>query len=179
MPRKGTVADADRDLQAMALRRQGHEYSQIAAQMGYADHSGALRAVQRGIRNAFREDAVELVAMEAARLNALRRLFEEIADTRSPMVSLHSGKIVYDPEDDTLPLVDNGLRMQAGLALLRVSESWRRLKGLDAPSKRRVEVIGEDTVDAEIKKLLREAEIKAEAEARDAASGADNDRRPA
>jgi hypothetical protein len=49
------------------------------------------------------------------------------------------------------------------------------MKGLDAPSKRRVETIGEDTVDAEIKKLLGEAEIKAEAEARDAARSPNSD----
>lgn len=173
MGRKNSIADADRDIRAVGLRRQGWDYDRIAAEMGYADRSGAFRAVQRGVRNAFREDAVELTAMEGERLDALRRLFEEIAGTRSPMVSLHSGKIVYDPEDGTTPLVDNGLRMQAGLALLRVSESWRRLKGLDAPSKRRVEVIGEDTVDAEIRKLM------AEAEAKNAAPGRDPDRRPA
>lgn len=179
MPRKNSIADADRDIRAVSLRRRGLDYDQIAAEMGYADHSGAFRAVQRGIRNAFREDAVELTAMEAQRLNALRRLFEGIAAAKTPLVSLHSGKIVMDPQNPGTPMVDNGLRMQAGLALLRVSESWRRLKGLDAPSKRRVEVIGEDTVDAEIRKLLKEAEIKAEAEARDAASGPNPDRRPA
>jgi hypothetical protein len=173
MPRKNSVADADRDLRAVSLRRQGLDYNQIAAEMGYADHSGAFRAVQRAIRNAFREDAVELTAMEAERLNALRVLFEEIAQTRSPLISLHSGKVVMDPSDPEKPLVDNGLRMQAGLALLRVSESWRRMKGLDAPSKKRVEVMGEDTVDAEIKKLL------AEAEATNAARPPSGDRRPA
>jgi hypothetical protein len=173
--RKGTIADADRDLRAMDLARQGLTDTQIAAEMGYADRSGAFRARQRGIRNAFREEVPEMVVMEAERLNALRRLFEEIAASRTPLVSLHSGKVVMDPSDGVTPMVDNALRMQAGLALLRVSERWCRMKGLDAPSKRRVETIAEDTVDAEIKKLLGEAEIKAEAEARDAARSPNSD----
>ena len=157
MARKGSIADADRDLKAVSLRRRGLDYDAIAAEMGYADRSGAFRAVQRGIRNAFREEVPEMVMMEAERLNALRRLFEGIVVARAPLVSMHSGKIVTDPATGE-PLVDNALRMQAGLALLRVNERWCRMKGLDAPSKKRVEVIGEDTVDAEIKKLMKEAE---------------------
>ena len=168
MARKGTIADADRDLRAMGLRRQGLEFSEIATEMGYADRSGAFRAVQRGIRNAFREDATELVAMSAQRLNALRRLFEEIAQSRPCLVSLHSGKVVMDPSDGCTPMVDNALRMQAGLALLKVEVAWWDLVGIKAPTKKRVEVIGEDTVDAEIKKLM------AEAEARDAARSPDS-----
>jgi hypothetical protein len=156
---KRTVADQARDIRAMGFARDGLSYDQIATEMGYADRSGAFRAVQRGIRDAFREEATELVAMEAERLNALRRLFEEIAATKHVMVSMHSGKIVMDPEDGETPLPDYGPRMQAGLALLRVSESWRKLKGLDAPTSKRVETIGPDTVEAEIKRL--EAEMKA------------------
>ena len=43
--------------------------------------------------------------------------------------------------------------ISASLALLKVSESRRRLLGLDQPMRRTVEVITEDQVDAEIRRL--------------------------
>jgi hypothetical protein len=154
MPRRRTTVDADRDIKALSLSRQGLTYDQIASTMGYRDRSGAFRAVQRGLRDAFREEADELVQMEAERLQALRRLFERIAATPH-YAATPSGKIVVHPDTDE-PLLDDGPALQAGLALLRVSESWRKLKGLDAPAKSRVEVITEDVVDAEIKRLNAE-----------------------
>lgn len=156
MPRRRTTADRDRDLRAVEFARRGLTYDQIAGQMGYKDPSGAWRAVQRGLTEAFREEAGALTQMEAERLNALRRLFERIAATKHYAVSLGSGKVIMDPANPGQPLTDDGPAMQAGLALLRVSESWRKLKGLDAPAKSRVEVIGEDAVDAEIKRLESE-----------------------
>jgi hypothetical protein len=154
MPRRRTTADADRDIKALGYARQGLTYDQIASSMGYRDRSGAYRAVQRGLRDAYREEADELVQMEAERLQALRRLFERIAATKH-YAATPSGKIVVHPDTEE-PLLDDGPALQAGLALLRVSESWRKLKGLDAPAKSRVEVITEDVVDAEIKRLNAE-----------------------
>ena len=128
-------------------------YDQIAAEMDYADPSGAWRAVQRALKDAFREEAPELLQMEADRLDALRRLFERIAATKHVHVTA-SGKVAVHPETGN-PLVDDGIVLQAGMALLRVSESFRRMKGLDAPAKSRVEVITEDVVDAELADLAR------------------------
>lgn len=161
--RTRSIADRERDLRAITLKRQGSTYDQIAAEMGYADYSGAYKAVQRGLQDACREEASELVAMEAERLDALRRMFEKIAATKHLVISLHSGKVVMDPMNPDVPLEDDAPVQSAGLALLKVSESWRKLKGLDAPARKPVEVCSEDAVDAAIKTL------EAEMNARDAA----------
>lgn len=153
MPRRRSVATRENDIRAIDLRRRGLTYEQIATQLGFRAASSAYEAVQRGLAEAFRESAEALTQLEAERLDALRRLFERIAATKHYAVSLGSGKVIMDPANPGQPLTDDGPAMQAGLALLRVSESWRKLKGLDAPAKSRVEVISENTVDAEIKRL--------------------------
>jgi hypothetical protein len=154
MGRRRTIADADRDIRALSLARQGLTYDQIARQMDYRDKSGAFRAVQRGLRDAYREEADPLIQMESERLQALRRLFERIAVTRH-LVTTASGKIAVHP-DTGEPLLDDSPNIQAGLALLRVSESWRKLKGLDAPNRARVEVITRDMIEDEITRLEKE-----------------------
>jgi hypothetical protein len=154
MPRHRTTSDKDRDIRALGMARAGLTYDQIAGQMNYQDRSGAYRAVQRALRDAFREEASELIQLEAERLNSLRRLFERIAATKHLMAST-TGKIALHPETGD-PLVDDGPNLQAGLALLRVSESWRKLKGLDAPSRTRTEVITRDMIEEEIARLENE-----------------------
>jgi len=162
MPRRRTLAAADKDIRALALARQGLTYDQIARQMDYRDKSGAYRAVQRGLRDAYREEADPLIQMEAERLQALRRLFERIAITRH-LVTSASGKIAVHPETGE-PLVDDGPNIQAGLALLRVSESWRKLKGLDAPNRAKVEVVTRDMIEDEITRLEKELGNQASAD---------------
>lgn len=156
MPRSRTTADRDRDVRAVELARRGLTYDQIAAQMGYRDRSGAYRAVQRGLTDAYRESADALTQLEMERLNALTRLFEKIIATKHYAVSLGSGKVVMDPLDPRQPLQDDGPALAAGLALLRVSESRRKLRGLDAPSRSRVEVITPELIEAEITRLESE-----------------------
>lgn len=159
MPRRRTATDRDRDLRAVELARRGLTYPQIAAQMEYRDPSGAWKAVQRGLTDAYREQADALTQLEMERLNSLTRLFERIIATRHYAVSLGSGRVVMDPLHPEEPLTDDGPALAAGLALLRVSESRRKLKGLDAPSRRQVEVITAETVEANIARL--EAEVAA------------------
>ena len=144
--RKRTIADHDRDVTAVEHARRGLTYDQIAKAMGYRDKSGAYRAVQRGLRDAYREEADQLVAMEAERLNALRRTLERVAATRHYAVA-PGGKIAVHPQTGE-PLADDGPVLQAAIGLLKVSESWRKLKGLDAPAKHEVRTI--DAIDARL-----------------------------
>jgi hypothetical protein len=159
MPRRRSVVTRENDIRAIDLRRRGLTYEQIATQMGFRATSSAYEAVQRGLAEAFREEAGALTQMEAERLDALRRLFERIAATKHYAVSLGSGKVIMDPANPGQPLTDDGPAMAAGLALLRVSESWRKLKGLDAPAKSRVEVVTADVIESEITRL--EADLAA------------------
>ena len=81
----------------------------------------------------------------------LLRAFNRVLATKHYATG-SSGKVAVHPETGQ-PLVDDGPVIQAGLALLRVSESRRKLLGLDAPQRARVEVITEDAVEAEIRRL--------------------------
>lgn len=84
----------------------------------------------------------------------------------------------FDELDKPHPIVRDGNRYDdvtdiAAVAALirearRLDESWRRLWGLDAPTRRVVEIIGDDAVDAAIRQLEAEmAEQEAIGAARD------------
>jgi hypothetical protein len=156
MPRRRAIETREQDAKAVEYRRRGLSYAQIATQLGFRAQSSAFEAVQRGLADGVREEAGPLTAMSMERLDALTRLFEKIAATKHYAVSLGSGKIVMDPQNPGQPLLDDGPALQAGLALLRVDESRRKLKGYDAPSRKQVEVITADMVESHIARLESE-----------------------
>jgi len=156
MPRRRSVADRDRDARAVELRRRHLNYAQIAAEMDYADKSGAYLAVQRGLADMAQDAGAEVRQMELDRLDDIARGFQRIFATRHYVVSVGAGKVVMDPAKPGVPLVDDAPVIQAGLALLRVMERRAKYLGLDAPTKSRVEVITEDVIDAEVAALARQ-----------------------
>lgn len=130
--RHRTAAAMQRDAEAYRLHLSGFTYEQIAEQNGWQTRSAALKAVRRAIADTYRLPRDEAVAVEQDRLDMLTRTFTGLA---------------ADPGQDPHTVIT------AGLALLRVSESRRRLLGLDAPPRRRVEVITADMLEAEIERL--------------------------
>lgn len=152
MPRRRTIADRERDAQAVELRRRHLNFKQIAAQLGYASVSSAYDAVQRGLADMAQEPSAEVRKMELDRLDDIARGFQRVFATRHYAVSVGTGKVARHPETGE-PLIDDGPVIQAGLALLRVMERRAKYLGLDAPSRSRIEVITEDAVDAEIMRL--------------------------
>lgn len=65
------AGDAENHVRALQLRRAGATYDQIANQLGYADRSGAYRAVRRALDEAVHEPAGESLNLELERLDAL------------------------------------------------------------------------------------------------------------
>ena len=63
----------ERQRRALELRKAGLGYQAIAARLGYASHSGAIKAVQTAMRRTLQEPADELRALELARLDDLLR----------------------------------------------------------------------------------------------------------
>lgn len=155
MPRRRTIADQDRDAQAVELRRRHLNYRQIAAQMGYQDASGAHRAVERGLADARQEASEAVKQLELDRLDDIARGFQRVFATRHYVVSTATGKVARHPETGEL-LVDDAPVINAGLALVRVMERRSKYLGLDAPARARIEVITEDVVDAECRRLAAE-----------------------
>ena len=129
--RPRTTGTMQRDAEALRLHVSGLTYQQIADQLGWADKSGAHSAVRRALADITRLPRADAVKAEEERLDHLTRVLNRV-------------------------VAEGGRRadtVNAALALLKVSESRRRLLGLDVPPVRRHEVITESMVDAEIKRL--------------------------
>lgn len=147
---EATLDNAERDRAAAELRQQRLTYQQIADQMGYAGRSGAYEAVQRALATVPREAAEALMALEMDMLDRLDREALKILSHDHVKVT-DSGKIVLDSDGNKI--LDEMPKLRAIDALRRNSESRRRLKGIDAPTRRIVEVITEDVVDAQLRSL--------------------------
>jgi hypothetical protein len=92
----------------MELRARGKTFDQIAEELEYANRSGAFKAVQAGLDRMLREPAERLRKLEDARLSAL-------------LEAVMPAAMVGD-----LGSIDR---------VLRLSESRRRLWGLDGASR--------------------------------------------
>jgi AraC-like DNA-binding protein len=134
---------AQRDRAAALLRAERLSYEQIAQRLGFADKSGAFKAVQRAIAEAPAEAGAAVKASEIEQLDLLAQKAFEAMRRKHPVIS--NGKRFDDLEDD-------GPVFQAINTLLRIQERRSRLEGLDAPPKS--EVSSDTAIDAEIEKFL-------------------------
>lgn len=147
-----TPESAERDARAARLRGKGWSYDRIGKEMGYADGSGAYRAVQRALRAIQQEAADEVRQIELARLDALWEKTAEIFGKDSLLVQ--QGRVVRVPVDldeGASPVVDEELKLKALDRLLRIQERRARLLGLDAPQRHSIDAA---QLGDEIKELL-------------------------
>jgi hypothetical protein len=106
---------AEREREAIVLRRAGTSYEDIATRLGFADRSGAKKAVERGLSRWMRESDEELRAFELERTEALiARLW--------PLIDCP------DPDLDVLA------------AYMRLVDYRAKIAGLYAPRRQQVEV---------------------------------------
>lgn len=158
-PRSGKFLEepvtAELDGKAAALRVQGFTFAEIAAEMGCAV-STANDRVKRAMAAVRVASAAELVRTEDERLDALWKVAWREAFRNHLMVS--HGKVVHITNDagQSVPVIDHGPKLQALNTLLRISERRAKLHGLDAPVRHRVDVVTEDAIDAEIRRLEEE-----------------------
>ncbi len=124
---------ADRAAHAARLKADNPRlsYQQIADAVGYNNKSDAWRAIQRCREAVYREAGAELIAAEAQQLDDLFVAALEVLERDHITVS--HGHIVKD--DDGQPILDDGPKLAAIDRLLRVRESYRKLFGVDAPSR--------------------------------------------
>jgi hypothetical protein len=151
---------AERDGQAARLRTRGLGFDQIATELGFASRGHAHNAVTRALLATLQEPADELRQLECERLDDLIRHAQRVLVSRHLQVSA-SGKVATDPATGE-PLRDWAPVIAAIRELRQLSESRRKLLGLDAPTQARVEVITEDMINAEIVRL--EAVVASEQE---------------
>ena len=142
---------AQRDADACRLRTRGISYDQIADQLAFASRGHAHDAVQRALIATQQEPADELRRLESERLDDLTRHLQRVLAMRHLHVSA-SGKVATDPATGE-PLRDWAPVIAACAQLRQISESRRKLHGLDTQAQARVEVITEDMITAEIRRL--------------------------
>lgn len=147
-----SIETAERDAQAARLRARGLGYKQIAEQLGYEDHTGAYKAVQRALKEIVAEPAEELRALELERLDDMYRRAQAVLERRHVTVS--QGRVVRLDDE---PLEDDGPVLAALDRLLKIQERRARLLGLDAPTQVQAEVVQVTESDIELRQLIAEA----------------------
>lgn len=155
--RPATMARQD---QARELHDQGYTWDQVAAMCTppYARRSSAYEAAlaasrrdpdrRRHERIAAEEELLEWLIVEGTKLYR-----------RHHFVVAPKGDVVLHPETGE-PLDDDGCKLEALKFIKGVGESRRKLRGLDAPTRSRVEVITEDMVEAEIRRITEEMGVR-------------------
>lgn len=136
--------EVEHDAEAARLRGQGLTYRAIAKKMG-TSVSVAHARVQSAFRATLAEPAEQARAVELARLedahdHALAVLLRE-------HLTVSHGKIIVGPDGN--PLIDDGPILQAIDRIRALSESRRKLLGLDAPSRVSVDAehLGQEVAD--------------------------------
>lgn len=141
-----TLDGAEREAEAARLRSRGHTYQHIAEQLGFSNKGTAYHAVQRALAEVVAEPAAEAVQFELDRLDQLHRA--ALAVMEAEHITVNNGKVI---ELHGQPLPDDGPVLAAIDRLVRISESRRKLLGLDSPVKTQIsggltyEVVGVDT----------------------------------
>lgn len=124
------IRTAAREASALELRKTGATYEAIAQSVGYSDRSAAAKAVSRALAATIQEPADELRRLEGERLDALL------------------GAVWPEAMTGRRSAVDS---------CLRIMDRRSKLFGLDAPSRRSVDVIGPEALDQLIRQM--EAEV--------------------
>lgn len=146
-PRRIEVAE--RRAKALELRKAGVPYDKIKDQLGYKTRAAAIQDVQRAMAAMVREPADDLRALEDERLDML--WFRAMQVLSRQHITVSNGRVVMH---NGQPVTDDGPILAAIRELRMLSESRRKLHGWDAPTK--VEVITDDALDREIKRLSDE-----------------------
>ncbi len=143
-----SIETAESDARAARLRSRRFTYREIADEVGYKSESAAYEAVQRAIASAPREAGEEMRQLELDHLDELTTMALKIAK-RQHLAYNNKGVVEWDGA----ALEDDAPALAAVAALMRLSESRRKLLGLDAETKValsggvRYELVGVDPAD--------------------------------
>ncbi len=143
----------DREALALRLRREGHDYGEIAQQVGWRSESTARDAVQRALRRRVEPDVEVLRNIEDDKLAEMERVCWAII--RADHWAYSWGKPVLDEHGNRMQ--DPEPRLKAINTLVRLQERRARLFGLDAAAKRMIGVVSGEMVEESIADLDAQA----------------------
>lgn len=136
------AAQAARRDEAVRLAASGHTYVQVAAALGYNSPQAAHKAVKAALAERLKRQDL---AVDELRAKHTALLDEALREAHRIMNSEHlahsAGRIVQkevEQEDGSVKLVDvidHGPVLAAADRIVKISESQRKLWGIDAPAK--------------------------------------------
>jgi hypothetical protein len=144
-----TPEGAAQDARAAELRAEGKKLQEIADELGFSSKTAAGDAIRRALREIVKGPAEKLLALHVERLETLYEAALEVLEAEHVVVS--HGKVVTGAGGQ--PLKDNGPKLAAIREARATMESFRKLMGLDQPTKValsgsvRYEVVGVDPAD--------------------------------
>lgn len=147
-----TLRGAERDAEACRLRASGYSYGDIASQLGYGNKSNAYRSIKAALHNTVRDGADDYRELVLLELDAMAREAWAVVTREHVLVS--HGQVV---RRDGQPIRDFGPVLAALNCLVKINGEKRKVVGVDAPAKSRLEVLTLDVIDAKIAEL--EAEL--------------------
>lgn len=160
-----TQQGAERDARAARMRAQGWSLLRISDELGYGSESNVRRALEKLKEKVVLPAAAELVAHE---LSILDHLIDKVMDVlaQDHLVVQH-GRVVLmgekpetGEEDDRRPIIDHEPIIKAATTLQRLTESRRKLLGLDAAVKVDATVHNVDQNDLAIQDLISQARAR-------------------
>lgn len=156
MPRRRSLATMEKDAKAADLFRRGLSYRQIAAECGWTSPASAVEAVRRAVSDAARDSMAndQAFSLMLERLQDYRRQAWRVVSTKHYATN-QAGNVVRHP-DTGQPMLDDDPVLRGLDRLVKFDELEAKLRGLYAPARKQVEVIGEDVVDAAIVRLEAE-----------------------
>jgi hypothetical protein len=156
MPQRPSLAVMERDAQSADLYRRGLSYRQIAKQLGYRSPQSVGDAIRRHARTTAADTLAGPEALQVMldRLQDYRRLAWRVA-TSKHYATTASGQVALHPVTGD-PLLDDAPVLHALDRLLRFDDHEAKLCGLYAPSRKQVEVITAEDVEANIARLESE-----------------------
>jgi len=95
VPAKRNVSVGEKTRRAMSLKLAGASYASIAESLGYADASGARKAVMRGLESGLQENANELRQIHYGRLEHLLMLLWSDVNNKD-LASMNTALSVMD-----------------------------------------------------------------------------------
>lgn len=160
-----SIDTVQRDIRAAELRSESLTWMEIAEKLGYESPSGAYKAAQRGWQSIPTENLAEARALELAKLDRREQAMLRIMEAEH--FAIDHGRVVLwkrKPQVNPMP------NIAASNALGQIAKRRAALLGLDAPPRRYVEVITEEmmleelkrlaALDEELQKILDEEEAK-------------------
>jgi len=146
-----SIETAERDALAAHMRARSMTYQQVADELGVTK-SAARKMVQRALHETLAEPAEALRQLELEKLDvwesAVMRVLERehlmvshgrIVSRRTDQIEQRDGADVIDIDGNPVyiwePLADDSPVLAAADRLVKISESRRKLLGLDSPTK--------------------------------------------